>query len=356
LAPYAILISHDEWAELARTAEALTREMFDAESRIIAQRAALELLSVPRAIRPLLSRLDREATPTLGRIVRFDFHPTSLGWQISEGNSDVPGGFTEASTFSHLMASALSHDVAGSPADAWLDTIAKRAKRVGLLVAPGWPEDMQVVAFLSNALRERGCDAELATPHQIEWTDGIAHVARELDAVVRFHQVEWLARLSATTRWEHYFVGAKTPVGNPGIAIVSESKRFPLACEMLGLSMPTWAQLLPETRELRDAPWRTDDAWILKGAFGNTGDNVLVRSSMSKTAWACAIVHASLSPSAWIAQRRFEASPIDTPDGPRNLCLGIYTVDGVAVGAYARLTPKMKIDFAAVDAAVLLTS
>ena len=36
------------------------------------------------------------------------------------------------------------------------------------------------------------------------------------------------------------------------------------------------------------------------------------------------------------------------------MCVGIYTVNGRAAGAYARLSEKPVIDFAAVDVALLL--
>ncbi len=354
LASFPILISKSEWSMLASAAEALTREMISAETHVAADKRASDLLGVPRAIRPLLPRLADEATPSLGRIVRFDFHPTPNGWRISEANSDVPGGFTEASSFTSMMADAHGNAMTGDPARRWLDAIATRAEDIALLVAPGWLEDSQVVAFLEKGLRHRGCAPQVVAPHQLHWSNGNAYLEdQELDAIVRFHQVEWLARLPSHCDWHPYFVGGKTLVGNPGIAITSESKRFPLAFNALDLAMPTWQSLLPETRDPRDVNWR-DDEWILKGAFGNTGDNVHVRSQMTKLAWARAALSAKLQPSAWVAQRRFDSPPIDTPDGPRHVCIGVYTIDGVAAGAYARLSSRAMIDFAAIDVAVLL--
>jgi glutathionylspermidine synthase len=354
LASFPLLISQSEWTELATAAEALTLEMISAETRIASDERAADLLGVPRAIRPLLPRLASEATPSLGRIVRFDFHPTPDGWRISEANSDVPGGFTEASTFTSMMALANGGAMTGDPARAWLDAISNRSHDVAILVAPGWLEDSQVVAFLAHGLRDRGCAPQVVAPHQIRWSKGYAYLSDlRVDAIVRFHQVEWLARLSSSCDWHPFFVGGKTLVGNPGIAITSESKRFPLACDALDLSMPTWRALLPETRDPRDVAWRNGD-WILKGAFGNTGENVHVRSQMTKLAWARAVLSTKLQPRAWVAQRRFESTSIDTPDGPRHVCLGVYTIDGVASGAYARLSSRAMIDFAAVDVAVLL--
>jgi glutathionylspermidine synthase len=355
LASFPLLISKSEWTELASMAESLTREMISAEMRIADDDLASNLLGVPRAIRPLLRRLTDEATPSLGRIVRFDFHRTPNGWRISEANSDVPGGFTEASSFTSMMAHAYGNAMTGDPARAWLDAISNRAQNVALLVAPGWLEDSQVVAFLERGLRDRECAPQVVAPHQIRWSEGFAHLEDlRLDAIVRFHQAEWLARLSSSCDWHPFFVGGKTLVGNPGIAITSESKRFSLACEALDLSMPTWRALLPETCDPRHVAWHRDDDWILKGAFGNTGENVRIRSQLTKLAWTRAALSARLQPSKWVAQRRFESTSIDTPDGPRHVCVGVYTIDGVAAGAYARLSSRAMIDFAAVDVAVLL--
>jgi hypothetical protein len=45
---------------------------------------------------------------------------------------------------------------------------------------------------------------------------------------------------------------------------------------------------------------------------------------------------------------------VETPIGPRHVCIGVYTVNGRAAGAYARFSAKPVIDFAAVDVALLL--
>ena len=115
----------------------------------------------------------------------------------------------------------------------------------------------------------------LAHPRQLRWEAGVAQFEsgnansdRPLAAVVRFYQGEWLARLPRNVGWECLFVGGRTPVTNPGITLLTESKRFPLAWDAgrrrglfgaerpaCGTPMPTWRQLLPETRDPRDAPW-----------------------------------------------------------------------------------------------------
>ena len=59
-------------------------------------------------------------------------------------------------------------------------------------------------------------------------------------------------------------------------------------------------------------------------------------------------------PQDWVAQRRFQAVPMPTDDGPLYPCIGVYTVDGQVAGAYGRLATKPVVDATALDTAVLL--
>ena len=220
-------------------------------------------------------------------------------------------------------------------------------------------EDHQVIAFLAAKLRDRGCRAGLAKPEQIFWRDGTAHLDTAwhrgpVNAIVKFYQAEWLSRLPARCEWKYFFRGGKTPVANPALAVISESKRFPLVWDRLSTRLPTWRALLPETRDPRHAPWSRDSGWLLKTAMCNNGDTVSVRDLMRPRDWLRTRLAARLFPGNWIAQRRFESVPVTTPDGPRHVCVGVYTVNGKAAGAYARLSEKPVIDFAAVDVALLI--
>ena len=143
-------------------------------------------------------------------------------------------------------------------------------------------------------------------------------------------------------------------MANPALAVISESKRFPLVWDKLATPLPAWRALLPETRDPRVASWHRDDGWLLKTAFCNTGDTVAVREFMRPTDWLGAQMAVHLTPSKWVAQRRFESIPVPTPAGPRHVCVGVYTVNGRAAGAYARMSARAVIDFQAVDVALLL--
>jgi len=252
--------------------------------------------------------------------------------------------------------------LAGNPAEVWSKTLAASAGPAGvvaLLSAPGYMEDHQVIAFLAARLREHGCSTHLAKPEQILWREGIAHLETAwhrgpMDAIVRFYQAEWLSRLPAKYGWRQLFRGGKTRVANPALAVISESKRFPLTWEKLSTALPAWRALLPETRDPRDAPWSRDDGWLLKTAMCNTGDTISVREWMRPGEWLKARIGVRVSPDSWVAQQRFESVPISTPAGFRHACVGIYTVNGQAAGAYARLSEKPVIDFAARDVALLL--
>ena len=172
--------------------------------------------------------------------------------------------------------------------------------------------------------------------------------------MVRFYQAEWVSRLPKKSGWRHFFRGGRTPVASPPLAVISESKRFPLVWERLATPLPTWRALLPETRDPRDVPWSDDHAWLLKTALCNNGDTVNIRELLPSAAWRKTRWQALFSPGQWVAQRRFHSVPLPTPLGLRHVCIGIYTVNGRAAGAYARLSEKPVIDFAAMDVALLI--
>jgi len=360
LAPFPLLMSRPSWQVLARLAERLTVETLAVERALFARPDLYSQIALPRPLHRLFAQ--HAATAAAARVMRFDFHYTPDGWRISEVNSDVPGGFTEATNFARLVATLVpGTSPPGDPTHALVESLANIAGDrgvVALMNAPGHMEDHQVVAHLAAALRRRGLQAHLISPHHLRWKDGHAQVetawcAGQVDAIVRFYQAEWLARLPRR-HWSPLFVGGQTPVANPGIAALTESKRLPLVWDALGTAVPTWRQLLPETRPIEAVPWRSDGGWLIKSAYSNTGDTVSIREAMSKTAWARRVWSARLRPSQWVAQRRFTISPIAHLGGVLRPCIGVYTVDGKCAGAYARLARGPVVDFSACDAALLI--
>jgi glutathionylspermidine synthase len=297
--------------------------------------------------------------------MRFDFHPTPDGWRISEVNSDVPGGFSESSEFPAMLSEHFREYVpAGAPgpvlADALENTIVRHGGRECALVsAAGFMEDLQVVSYLARLLERRGVETHLGNPQHLRCDRGrlVMDVGADtvpLALVVRFHQAEWLSQKAHASIAPHLLGDSETPVVNPGHAVVGESKRLPLVWDELGLKMDAWRRLLPETRDPRDAPWLRDSGWLLKTAFCNTGDSVSSPLSLSRREWIRAAADAAVFPRHWVAQRRFEVVPLDTPVGAMYPCIGVYTIGGRACGLYGRLSKTPVVTYAAADVAVLI--
>jgi glutathionylspermidine synthase len=363
LAPFPLVLNEAHRKYLFQAAEQLTQELFAAEDEIAGNSRLLMQLSLPRKIRLLLSRSSpdqRAAAAT--RVMRFDFHFTTEGWKLSEVNSDVPGGFCESTAFTKLMASHFPrYKPAGEPAHVLTGKISKLptlGQRIALVSAPGLMEDQQVVAYLASCLRRLGWETHLANPVQILWIAGRAHFLTRtaktpVDVIYRFFQGEWLPLLPKSIEWDPYFYGSMTPIINSGVSMISESKRLPLVWDHLCCPMKTWRALLPETRSIQEVPWRRDDSWILKTAYSNGGETVSIRELLTAGQWNRVIWHARIWPDFWVAQKRFVAIPLETPMGLHFPCIGVYTIDGIASGIYARHAVRPWIDFSSMDVAVL---
>jgi glutathionylspermidine synthase len=354
------LMHPSTWQQLASWAEALSAEALAAEAELASRPELLRLLGLPWRLRRALASAGGEVEACrLPRALRFDFHFSGDGWRISECNADVPGGYTEASAFTTLMAAQLGDTrTLGDPGATWSLAIARvaRGADVALLSAPGFMEDQQVVRYLAKRLSADGVPAHCVHPLQIEWRDDVAMLAgRPLGALFRFYQAEWLPMLPRSAQWWRYLRCDRTPVLNPGSCIVIESKRFPLVWDALRTTrLDAWRQLLPPSSDPRHVPWRSDDGWLLKSALCNTGDTVSIKSLMTKASWAKTARAARWFPQHWVAQRRFDAVPLETALGLVYPCIGVYTVDGRACGAYARLSRGPVVDYAAIDVALLL--
>lgn len=356
LGDFALVIRGQCWANLSRWAERLAGETLAAEEEIAARPALWPLLGMPWRLARVMR--GHPLTPGGVRAMRFDFHPTSNGWRVSEVNSDVPGGYTESSSLPALMAEEMGCNLRplGNPAETWADGMVRACSngRVALTCATGLMDDMQIVACLARMLEARGCRATVVSLPQIVWEGGRARLGGKLlDGIFRFYQAEWMAEMPRRSGWANYFAGASTPVSNAAICVFSESKGFPLLWDRLGCSLETWRELLPETRALRDVGGGRDESWVLKEKYSNNGESVGIRSETGEGAWRKIRRHAFWFGNSWVAQERFETQTIDTPAGPMRPCLGVYVIDGRVAGVYGRLSRRQIVDCRALDVAVL---
>jgi glutathionylspermidine synthase len=104
--PFPLVLEQGIFEQLSQTAEALARETLAAEQELVARTDLHETLGLPQELRRCLRQVPSLAATVRGvRVMRFDFHWTTEGWRISEANTDVVGGFIEASGVTQLMAS-----------------------------------------------------------------------------------------------------------------------------------------------------------------------------------------------------------------------------------------------------------
>ena len=361
LAPFPLVLRTSAWRELAMLAETLARETMAAEDELLERPELHSMLALPRRVRAALRQLARPTT-SAARLIRFDFHHTTDGWRLSEANTDVPGGLNEASGFAALVAAAYpSSEAVGDVALEYARALLRAAPNgyVAFVHATAYTDDHQVMAYVARHIDALGGRAALVSPAQVRWEDGRAYVlggkAREAASILaRFFPAEWLADLPRECTWERWFRGGVTPASNPASAVLTQSKRLPLLWDRLRTPMSTWRARLPETRDPRDAPWRGSDEWVLKPALGRVGDGIGMRGVTPAREWRLIARGARWHPGEWIAQRRFEAVPF-VGDGERAYpCIGVYTIDGRAVGAYGRIANLPLVDWRARDVAVLV--
>jgi glutathionylspermidine synthase len=364
LCSFPLLLDRAVWESLARQAEMLSREALAAERELLERPDLHADLGLPRPLRRRLREIGRHV-PTCGdvRVMRFDFHWTTNGWNISEANTDAAGGFIEASGVTRLIAEACpGYTPAGDPAGDLSAAIHRRlghGARVGLMHLTVHTEDRQIMHYLGRRLQEHGLSGCLFSPCQLRW-DGDQAVAAcagdggTLDLLFRFFPAEWLPQLPPCTSWSRLAHGGRTPVCNPAYAVLTQSKRFPLVWDRLTTPLPMWRALLPETVRPRHVGRGDIDGWVLKPALGHEGHNIGIRGVTGSQAWQRIARAAWWRPRAWAMQRRFTVLPLPTPDGPLYPCLGVYVIDGRAAGAYVRVAPRPLIDDRSREIALLL--
>ncbi|MFH0794592.1 MAG: glutathionylspermidine synthase family protein [bacterium] len=363
LARFPLLMEKEEWDTIARWAEELAQETLSAENELLARGDLQKELGLPRPVRGALSDFRaRGSSRGAARVIRFDFHPTTEGWKISEANTDVPGGFIEATGFTQLVAAHYpGFEAAGDPSAAMSEGIAAEigdTKNVALVFATAFSDDRQVMVFLARRLEAKGIRGHLASPEHLRWRSGRAFLetpqySGAVELVLRFFPAEWLPNLPRACGWKNFFCGAQTPVCNPGAALMTQSKRLPLVWDRMDTPLPTWRALLPETCSPERTNWEVN-GWVVKPALGRVGDSVGLNGATEPKDWKTIRKAVKKYPKHWIAQRRFDALAVESADGRAYPCIGVFTINGRVAGAYGRIGRQPLINHKAQDAAVLV--
>lgn len=359
----ALVLSPAMARQLCTWAECLATETMHLEQAALARPDLHAGLGLPWALRRALARAVMRS-PEPVRLMRFDLHPTEAGWALSEVNSDVPGGLGEAAVMSRLAADLIPRTQAlADPAAAVAAAFAKRLPAgsvVALVHATAYADDQQVMAYLAGALLAQGLAPVLAAPDHLQWSgDRVLCLAgdrpAQVQGLIRFFPTEWLPALSRRNPWYRYFAPGVIAC-NPATAVLTQSKRLPLVWPGLGVAVPTWSALLPATVAPATGRWQADADWVLKPALGRVGEGIAIAGVTPKAEWRASRRGARWRPGVWVAQRRFTSCPVATSAGLRHACLGVYTVDGRAVGMYGRLSPWARIDARAQDVPVVVAS
>jgi glutathionylspermidine synthase len=363
LSRFALLLEAQTANLLADLAERLTREALAAEVETLGNPELLSRLAIPGRIRKCLAKAEKDLSKKDIRVMRFDFHYTTYGWQISEVNADVPGGYIEASGWNELFADQVEGFSAPcSPTKAYASAICEVAppnSLIALAHATVYSEDRQVMVHFSHALKRQGMRPQLVSPRNLAWDKGEAKLATAFASgnpavIVRLSPAEWLPSMCDGDDWEPWFHERRTPLSNPGRALILQSKRFPLVWDELKTELPTWRKLLPESACPSQTKNLDQDVWVLKPAFGRVGEDVGIRGITEADQYSAILRAARKRENLWIAQQRFEVVPIPTEDGEVFPCIGVFTVNGRMAGLYGRAAHTALIDHNAFDVAVLV--
>lgn len=363
LANVPLILRPEVWNHIASLAESLAAEALAAEQELCGRSDLMLRLGLSRRLVRMMRRaLAHGQPPRAATLVRFDFHLTTEGWRISEANTDVPGGLNEAAGIAALMAARYpGTTTVGDPATVYASALLRACPSrpsVALVHATAYADDHQVMRFLGRELERQGGRPVLVGPTHLRWKDGRVRAdgigpAGPLDAVMRFFPGEWLIDLPASCGADRLFSGGSIPISNPATALLTQSKRFPLVWSELRTALPTWRALLGETRDPRDVPPGESEDWVLKPALGRVGEGICMDGITPRSDRRKLRADAWWRPGRWAAQRRFRPVPFDIGGERWYPCIGIYTVDGRAAGAYGRMSKTPLIDWRARDVAVL---
>ncbi|MBQ8199079.1 MAG: glutathionylspermidine synthase family protein [Lachnospiraceae bacterium] len=365
IAKYALVITKEEHEQLSEWTEKLDEETRAAELVLNGDRKLAGPLALPKKLSKELQRMDNYDPGGHVRLMRYDFHPTTEGgWAVSEVNSDVPGGFAEASLMPEearirLKESSLWYINFG---DILVKAIADKVPeggRIMLVHCTSYSDDRQVMQFLGDALKEKGFHVIYGAADHIHFREKQAHSILDgnegkLDAIIRFTPLEWLTEIRPK-KWDGYFDTTTVSCNHP-VAIYAQTKRFPLvwdALEQKGVCLDTWRKLLPDTLEVKDAKGK--EGYIYKPACGRVGENISIKEACWEGEYDKIMKDVKRHPKKYLAQKRFYSRPLAGQDGEQyHVCLGSYTVQGKHAGYYARITESQRIDSNAADIPVLI--
>ena len=365
IAKHVLVISKKEHEELKRLTEEIDKETRNAEEVLKDNLKIAKKLALPRKIHYELKKMKNYQSDKHIRLMRYDFHPTVEGkWAVSEVNSDVPGGFAEASLMPQVALDLIREEKYSyiNFGDNLTKAIAKKVTPKGkimLVHCTSYSDDRQVMQFLGDKLNNMGFHIIYGAADHLRFKNNEAISILDgnegkIDGIFRFTPLEWLKDIKPRC-WQGYF-DTITPSCNHPIAIFAQTKRFPLVWESLekmGVKLDTWKRLLPETLEVKVAKNR--DGYIYKPACGRVGEKISIKEACTEDEYKQIMKDVKKHPKQYLAQKKFNSKALESDEGEKfHVCLGSYTIDGMHGGYYARISKTPRIDSNAADIPVLI--
>ena len=365
IAKYALVITRKEHEELKKLTEGLDVETRAAEEFLNQHLEFIKPLALPKKVSKEIKNMKNYEPQRHVRLMRYDFHPTMEDkWAVSEVNSDVPGGFAEASFMPRAAMELLENERLSfiNFGEIMVDAMAEQVPQNGKIMmvhCTSYSDDRQVMQFLGDRLKERGFQILYGAADHIRFKDNTAYSILDgnegkLDAIFRFTPLEWLTDIKPK-RWQGYFDTTTVSCNHP-VAMYAQTKRFPLIWDTLekqGLSLNMWRELLPDTLEVKAAKGK--EGYIYKPACGRVGEKISIEEACRGDEYKKILSDVKRHPKKYLAQKKFHSRPLIGENGENyHVCLGSYTVNGAHAGYYARISTTPRIDSNAADIPVLI--
>lgn len=365
LSKYVLILTEEENHEVIELTKKLDRETRLAEEYLNKNIKIAKKLALPQKITEQIPNMQNYDNTKNIRLMRYDFHPDVNGkWVVTEVNSDVPGGFAEASVLPELARKTISMPELKytSFGEKMVENINKKLNKkdsIMLVHCTCFSDDRQVMQYMGDRLEKEGYKIIYGAADHIHFKDKQAYCIldnnkEKIDLIFRFTPLEWLIQMKPR-RWDGYFNSITMSCNHP-IAIYAQSKRFPLVwndLEKADINMGTWKKLLPETIEVKELGKR--QGFIYKPVYGRVGEKISIKEACKGDEYQKIIKDVKKHPNQYLAQKKFESLPLKEDNGKQyHICLGSYTIEGEHAGYYARIGEYPRIDSYAADIPVLI--
>lgn len=355
--PEAVVLSREEHERVVATVEEISAALGKLEDRIRDEPELMAALGIPAPLHALIRKEEEKGL----QLARYDLFPASDGgWMISEFNEDVPGGFNEAVGIPELLRDVLSGlRFAGDLKQALVDAL--QEKRVALMFATGYSEDLQHMLLLQRWLQESGRETLLCSPAHLKGRWGRPTISGwRCQAVFRFYPGEWIPLLPNLRTWQR--LGPQLRMMNPLSRLIRQSKKVFALWRERDLPDADGRKLLdrhtPASESFRPdripALKAEQDRWVLKHAFGRMGDSVIMGALVTPGQWGGSLEEAMRQPQEYVIQERFQVRPLEFDTGAFYPTVGAYIVNGRFAGYYSRVAPKPFVNHEAFHVATVV--